>query len=337
MDTRKIGTFEGRDVHEVTLKSDTGMRIDLMNWGGVIRDWQVMAPEGPRGIVLGFDSFEPYPDNSPYFGALVGRVANRIRGASFKMGDELIQLDANENGNMLHGGSKGFGNVVWQMEPDSTANSVKLSLVSPDGDMGFPGRVEVEAIYTLKGNRLRLDFHARPDRVTPISLVQHIYFNLGLTDTVLDHSVQLPFAVARTEADAQLLMTGAIFPTAGSKYDFRQSRTLRDEKGDPIDYDLNFALDQMRDLKDPIAIATGEDGALTLKLWSDQPGLQFYDGVWTKVGVPGHGGRAYGKHSGLCFEDQMYPDAVNQRHFPSILCSPDRPYRHWCEFEIASA
>ncbi len=337
MNTRKIGTFEGRDVNEVTLESETGMEIALMNWGGVIRDWQVMAPEGPRGIVLGFDDFAPYPQHSPYFGALVGRVANRIRGGEFTLGDQRYALDINEESYTLHGGSKGFGRILWDMEPDSAANAVRLSLVSPDGDMGFPGRVEVEATYTLKGNRLRLDFFARPDRVTPISLVQHVYFNLGLTDTVLDHSVQMPFSLARTESDAQLLMTGAIFPTKGSKYDFRDARTLRDEGGDPIDYDLNYALDQTRDPKDPIAIATGEDGAVTLKLWSDRPGLQFYDGVWTKVEVPGHGGRRYGKHSGLCFEDQAYPDAVNQKHFPSILCSPEKPYRHWCEFEITSA
>ncbi|MBU1176229.1 MAG: galactose mutarotase, partial [Alphaproteobacteria bacterium] len=191
------------------------------------------------------------------------------------------------------------------------------------------------ARYVLAGNRLRLELSAMPDRPTPISMVQHQYFNLGETATVLDHTVHLPEAVAQTLSGPDLVPTGAIVPVARTISDFLTPRSMRFGGGRGIDYDMNFVLATGRDLAGPIAIATGEDAALTLRLWSDRPGLQFYNGVWTDIAVPGHGGRRYGKNSGLCFEDQMFPDAVNNRHFPSVICTPDSPHSHWCEFEIA--
>ncbi len=330
----RVGEFRGKPVEEAVLASDTGVSVALINWGVVVRDWQVPAAGKPRQVVLGFDDFAPYPEHSPYFGALVGRVANRIADARFTLNGKTYALPANEGPNQLHGGPEGLGRKVWEMEADSAGNRVKFVYSSPDGEMGFPGNVRFEAVYTLSGNRLRLEMSAMPDEPTPISLVQHQYFNLGMTDSVLDHVVHLPDAVARTVSRPDLIQTGAIIPVANTIDDFLTPRSMRFGAGRSIDYDLNFVLRDGRDTAKPIATVAGEDGALTLRLYSDRPALQFYNGVMTDVQVPGLGGRRYGKHSGLCLEDQMYPGAVSNPHFPSIICTPDAPYSHWNEFEI---
>lgn len=330
----KAGEFEGRRVDEAVLVSDEGVQVNLMAWGVVVRDWQVPVAGGMRSVVLGFDDFAPYPEHSPYFGAIAGRVANRISGAAFELEGKVYKLVPNEGEGQLHGGPNGIGRQLWDMEVDNERNGVRFTLDSPGGEMGFPGNVHFEALYTLNGKKLRLELSATTDAPTPISLVQHQYFNLGTSDTVLDHKVHMPHCVARTMANDKRVMNGIISPIHGTEYDFLSPRTLRDASGNPIDYDLNLVLATGRDLADPIAIATGEDGAVTLKLWSDQPGLQFYNSMWSDVGVPGHGGKSYKKHSGLCFEDQMFPDAVNQPHFPNVIHTPDRPYHHWCEIEI---
>jgi aldose 1-epimerase len=200
--------------------------------------------------------------------------------------------------------------------------------------MGYPGNVAFTAVYTLTGNRLRLDLSATTDRKTPISLVQHQYFNLGLTDTVLDHTYEIESG-AFTETDEDLIPNGAILPAARTQYDLRKPRTLRDSGGKPVRYDVNLVLDQGRDLAQPVATVVGPDKALTLKLWTDRPGLQFYNGVYTDIPVPGLGGTHYGNYSGFCLEDQMFPDAVHHPHFPSVWYGPAKPYSHWCEIEIA--
>lgn len=331
---RTIGTFDGKPVEEAVLQSDTGVEVALINWGVVVRDWQVPVDGMPRHVVQGFDTFEPYPDHSPYFGALVGRVANRIKDSRFVLDGKTYQLPASEGPNHLHGGPEGIGRQVWDMDVDSAANSVRFVHTSPDGAMGYPGAVQFEALYTLSGNKLRLEMSGMPDRPTPISLVQHQYFNLSDADTVLDHVMHLPSAVARTVAGADLIQTGAIVPVANTIDDFLSPRAMRFSAGRGIDYDLNFVLDTNRRIEDPIAIVTGEDEALTFRLYSDRPAVQFYNGIGTDVAVPGLGGKRYGKNSGFCLEDQMYPGALHNAHFPSIIATPDKPYRHWCEIEI---
>jgi len=194
--------------------------------------------------------------------------------------------------------------------------------------------VNFSATYTLKGNRLRLELAATTDQATPISLVQHQYFNLGTTADVLDHTIQVNSS-AYTELGADLAPTGAILPSRGTPYDLRRPRTMRDSAGHPVDYDIGMVLDAGRSHADPIASVVAPGGELTLKLWSDRPGVQVYNGVWTDVPAPGLGGKRYGKHSGLCLEDQSYVDAVHNPHFPNVIHSPDRPYSHWCEIEIA--
>ena len=328
-----FGEHDGQRVDQFTLTSETGAAVDILSYGVVVRDWRVPLATGPRSVVLGFEHFAAYPAHSPYFGALVGRVANRIGGGVFEMDGHRYQLATNEGAHTLHGGPQGLGRLVWAAEIDSRHNAVVFTLRSPDGAMGFPGVVDFTAIYSLAGNRLRLELAARPDRKTPISMVQHQYFNLGTGPDILDHSFQM-LAGAYTEVDAELIPTGAILPVAGTQYDFRVPRTLRDKAGRVLDYDTNLVLDRDRDRGLPVATVTAPGDGPRLRLWTDRPGLQFYNGIYTDVPVPGLGGHRYGRYSGFCLEDQMFPDAVHHRHFPPIWHNPDHPYTHWCEIEI---
>ena len=332
---KNFGTFKGKSVDQYTLTSSTGVEVDIINWGGVVRDWRVPTKSGLRSVVLGFDTFDDYPKHSPHLGALAGRVANRIAGASFTLDGKTYALPANEAGSTLHGGPEGIGNLAWDARADDATNSVVLTLLSPDGAMGFPGTLNITATYRLDGNRLRLELGATTDKATPVSLVQHQYFNLGTTDDVLDHRYWFA-AGAYTEVDDKLIPTGNILEVKpGSERDFRAPKTLRDASGKGIGYDGNFVLDAGRNLKDPVAIVTAPGGDLTLKLWTDRPGLQFYNALTTNVPVPGLGGRHYGQFSGFCLEDQAFPDALHHAHFPNIIVTPDKPYSHWCDIEIA--
>ena len=329
-----FGNFDGKRVDQFTLTSASGVEVDLISWGVVVRDWRVPVKAGKRSVVLGFDNFDDYPKHSPHLGALAGRIANRVRGASFDLGGKTYNLPANNGKQSLHGGPNGIGRLVWDAAPDDATNAVVFSLNSPDGASGYPGNVSFKATYRLDGNKLRLELGATTDRPTPISLVQHQYFNLGTTENVLDHSYWMR-ASAFTESDADLVPTGNILEIKpGSDRDFRVPRKMRDATGTPIGYDGNYVLDSGRDYADPIAVVVSPDSDLTLKLWSDRPGLQFYNALTTDVPVPGLGGRHYGQYSGFCLEDQMFPDELHHPHFPDIIITPDKPYAHWCEFEI---
>lgn len=330
----QFGEIGGQRVDQFRLTSDTGVSVDIIGYGVSVRDWRVPVQGGERSVVLGFDNLEAYLDHGAHFGAIAGRVANRIKDASFELDGTTYQLAANVGKLQLHGGTDGLGHQVWQGQVDSANNSVRFSHFSPDGAMGYPGNVNFYATYTLTGNRLRLELRATTDRNTPISLVQHQYFNLGTTDTVLDHTVQINSS-AYTSLGDDLAPTGAILPSRGTIYDLRKPRTMRDENGAPVDYDIGLVLDSGRRFSEPLATVVSPEKDLTLKLWSDRPGVQFYNAVWTDMKMPGLGGKIYGKHSGFCLEDQCPADALHNPHFPNIICGPEKPYSHWCEIEIA--
>lgn len=330
----RFGEFNGKRVDQFHLQSTTGAAVDIIGYGVAVRDWRVPVGDNLRSVVLGFDAMEAYAEHSPHFGSLAGRVANRVKGARFELDGHIHHLPANAGDLQLHGGTEGLGRQVWDGQVDEANNAVRFTHHSPDGAMGYPGNVNFSATYTLKGNRLRLELSATTDRATPISLVQHQYFNLGTGNDVLDHTVQIN-ASAYTELGEDLAPTGAILPSRGTIYDLRQPRTMRDENGAPIDYDMGLVLDTGRNLADPIATVVSPGRELTLKLWSDRPGVQIYNGVQTDVDVPGLNGKSYRKHSGFCLEDQYLSDALHNPHFPNIIYSPERPYSHWCEFEIA--
>ncbi len=334
IDVSTFGEHQGQRVDQFKLVSDTGVTVEIIGYGVAVRDWRVPVAGGERGVVLGFETLEHYVEHSPHFGALAGRVANRIKGASFEIDGVTYKLPANAGELQLHGGAEGLGRQVWTGQVDNANNAVRFTHFSPDGAMGYPGNVNFSATYSLRGNKLHLELTATTDRATPISLVQHQYFNLGTADTVLDHTIQINSS-AYTELGEDLAPTGAILPSKGTIYDLRQPRTMRDANGAPVDYDMGLVLDTGRKHADPIATVVSPDKDLTLKIWSDRPGVQVYNGVWTGIPVPGLGGKTYQKHAGFCLEDQCFADAVHNPHFPNVIHSPERPYSHWCDIEIA--
>ena len=331
-----FGTHKGKRVDQFHLVSDTGMSVDIISYGVVVRDWRVPVNGGERSVVLGYETFDDYPAYSPHFGSLAGRVANRVKGAQFELDGKTYKLEANSGDLQLHGGTEGLGYQVWDGQLDEANNAVRFTHFSPDGVMGYPGNVNFTATYTLRGNKLRLELEATTDRATPISLVQHQYFNLGTSELVIDHIYQVNSS-AYTELGPDLAPTGAILPSAGTQYDLRTPRIMRDAAGEPLEYDIGMVLDTGRNHADPVAIVQSPERDLLLKLWTDRPGLQVYNGVLTNSPVPGLYGRRYPKFSGFCLEDQAFPDALHNPHFPNIIYSPERPYYHWSEFEITAA
>ena len=330
----EFGKVGDRSVHQIELTNSSGVSVKFISFGAVIRDWIVPVGQELRSVVLGFDRIENYVQHSPFFGAIVGRVANRIKNAEFDLEGRTFQLDANETKHQLHGGTGGLSNQVWDFDIEENKDRVCFSLRSEDGAMGFPGQIDFNVSYTLRGNILRLDLSGLPDRPTPISLAQHNYFNLGTYADILGHSLFID-ADRYSVLDLELIPTGEILPVLGSKFDFQTSKTFQSVGEGAMDFDINLLLQQNRDLQKPVAIVCSPAGDLTLKLSTDRPGLQLFNSATINLSMPGNGGKFYGPYSGFCLEDQMVPGALHIPEFPSIICTPDAPYRHWCEIEIS--
>lgn len=309
------------------------MVAQVLTWGGVLRDLRVpVAGEAPLCVVLGFDTFDPYPAHSPYFGAIIGRFANRIGGGVFTLNGTTHQLDRNEGGQgTLHGGGAGFSQRIWRVL-DVQADAVTLGIVSEDGDQGFPGRLEATCRYSLDtDNRLTIDLVATTDQPTPVSLTQHSYFNLNGAGDICDHQLQIA-ADGYTPVGDRKIPTGQIVAVAGSPFDFRTLRPIGAEGA----FDHNFVLhgaDAASGLH-PVAELVSYKSGLRLRMQSNQPGVQFYDGHMIKVPVIGLGGRHYGPRAGLCLEPQAFPDAPNQPAFPSAILHPGAVYHHRCQIDF---
>jgi len=322
----------GQAVQEVTLKKGP-LEASILTLGAIIRDLKVNG----RSVVLGFEDLQNYVDHSPYFGAVVGRCANRIAGARMTIDGQRYHLDVNEKGrNHLHGGASGFSRRVWQLEQSDKA-SVLLKLVSEDGDMGYPGRVEVLLRYTLTGaGALRLKITATTDKTTPVNLTQHSYFNLDGSPTILDHTLEIA-AETYLPVDEDLIPAGATRRVEWTPYDFRDGRKLRRKTGEEnVVFDHNFCLAGAARTDVQFAAAL-EDvaGDRRMEVWTTEPGLQLFDAGAITVPVPGLEAKHYGPHAGLCLEAQRWPDSVNQDGFTGVLLRPSETYSHVTEFRFS--
>lgn len=329
-----FGSYKGTDVHEVTLRTKAGAEASVLTWGAVVRDLKVPARGGPQRVVLGFEEFDAYPAHSPYFGATVGRFANRIAGGRFELDGKTYQLDCNEGANALHGGSEGYGQRVWSLA-ELTDNSVTLVLISGDGDMGYPGRVVATCTYTLQEpGTLRVELSATTDAPTPLSLAHHSYFNLDGSPNILDHEL----AVASdfyTPVDAELIPTGEILAVAGTPFDFRKPRPIRFDTGKGhANYDHNFVL-RHKSLFGHAATMYSPKSGVVLNVYTSEPGLQVYDSGMLDVPVPGLGGAHYGRYGGLCMEAQRFPDAPNRSHFLSSILRPGEVYTQLTDYAFS--
>jgi aldose 1-epimerase len=327
-------TPEGGDVSEVVI-ADGGFSVAVLTYGAVIRD--VRLPGVPHPLVLGFETLEPYVSHSPYFGAVVGRYANRIAHGRFSLDGRDVQLSLNERERThLHGGFKGFGKRNWRLV-SGDAKSVVLALSSADGEEGYPGAVDVTLKYTIDAPAtLRMDALAVTNTATIVNLAQHSYFNLDDSSDILDHQVQI-LAEAYTPTDADLIPTGEIVTVAGSDFDFRTPRPIRKMRGDlRVAYDKNFVVERQKSgmLRTHARLSSATSG-VSLTVSSTEPGVQFYDGSWVNVAVPGIGGRSYGANAGCCFEPQYFPDSPNHPNFPSAILRPGETYRQTTTFSFA--
>lgn len=332
-------TPEGAPVTLYTLRNANGLEARVMDFGGVLVSLKAPDRHGEfADIVLGHDTLEPYTshDTSPYFGALIGRCANRIANGRFRLDGTMYQLALNNGPNALHGGLRGFDQVLWQSEPYGAADGagVRLSYRSADGEEGYPGDLTVQVTYVLThADELRVDYHATTDRPTLVNLTNHTYWNLSgnARDDILGHELRLE-ADFITPIDATLIPTGALLSVAGTPFDFREAHPvgarLNEDDGQLLyagGYDHNFVLRGGADLKLAARLHDPTSGR-ALEVRTTQPGLQFYSGNFLDGSIVGKGGRPYGQRWGLCLETQHFPDAPNHPDFPSVVLRPGEAF-----------
>lgn len=339
---------DGTVVDAYAIRNRRGTSMVAITYGGIITTLRTADRSGQMAdIVLGFSDLAGYLNDPPYFGAIVGRYANRIAKGRFTLDGHTYQVPTNNGENTLHGGTRGFDKVVWKatsFENDTSAGVI-LTYVSPDGDMGYPGRVEVRVTYTLTdSDELAVDYSATTSKATPINLSQHTYFNLagdGKRD-ILAHVLQLN-ASRYTPIDSALIPTGELAPVAGTPFDFRTptpigarigltNEQLRFGRG----YDHNFVLDR-NSAAGPrhAARVTEPTTGRTLDIYTDQPGLQFYSGNFLDGSIRGKGG-VYAYRFGFCLETQHFPDSPNKPGFPSTILRPGERFRSRTVFRFGT-
>ncbi|MEJ6782442.1 aldose epimerase family protein [Aminobacter sp. Piv2-1] len=326
---------DGSVVEAISIAAD-GIAANILTFGATLADLVVATPDGPRSVVLGFDSLDGYLAHGAFFGAIAGRCANRIAGGRFTLDGVEHQLDLNEAGRShLHGGADGFFRRNWTVV-DASDNSVLLGLASPDGDQGYPGKVIATCRYSVDESRLRIALGARSDAPTLVNLATHAYFNLDGGGAILDHRLKIA-AEAYTPVDSQNTPTGDVLAVDETPFDFRELRPVRNgPDGAHAAYDHNFVL-AMQPAPEPwhAARLEGQRSGIRLDLWTTEPGLQFYDGGFLPVAPPLRGGIEGVRHGGLCLEPQRFPDAANHPHFPSAVLRPGEIYSQVTEYRFS--
>ena len=341
---------DGRPVERVSLRAASGFEAHIMTYGAALQSLIVPDAEGRcDDVVLGHDGLEGYLGKRDFFGATVGRYANRIADARFVLDGEAVRLAANDGPHALHGGLDGFDRQLWQIaEIEGGAEpSVTFAYVSADGEEGYPARLDVRVTYRLSGPaELSLGFAARADRPTIVNLTNHSFFNLegAASDAdILDHRLTVA-------ADCFLAIDPGAIPlpeppraVAGTPFDFRTASTvgarirhddaqLRHGRG----YDHNFCLGAVRELRFAARLEAPRSGRV-LELSTDQPGLQVYSGNYLDGSIRGKRGRLYRQSDGICLEPQIWPDAPNRPDFPTARLAPDNVYRHNTVYRFAPA
>jgi len=315
------GEVGGRPVTLFTLTNDKGLVLKVTTYGGIITELHVPDRSGKLDdIVLGFDDVTSYVKGSPYFGAIIGRIANRISGARFELDGVSYQLAANNGTNSLHGGVKGWDKVVWDAVALDTPEgpSLQLSYTSKDGEEGFPGTVQAKNTYTLtNANELKIEMQAEADRLTVINMAHHSYFNLAghASGTVLEHVLKLDGSQYTPNDPALHTVGGVVAPVAGTPFDFTKAKPigqdLRAAGGDPIGYDSNWIVDGPPHALRAVAQVKEPHSGRVLTLQGDQPGVQFYSGNYLDGTLSGKGGAKYPQYAGFCLETQRFPNAIN--------------------------
>jgi aldose 1-epimerase len=329
-------TPDGRSIQRYTLANQSGMQVRIATWGGTVTNILVPDRTGKLGdVALGFSTIDPYFTKSPYFGAIVGRYANRIAKGRFTLEGKTYQLAKNNGPNALHGGKKGFDKQIWTAEVLSqNPPAVRFSRLSPDGEENYPGNLKVAVTYTLTDrDELRIQYAAQTDKTTVLNLTNHTYFNLAGAGNgnILGHQIKI-HAGKYTPVDATLIPTGEIKAVAGTPMDLRKwtviGAKIQAVGGVPVGYDHNYVLDRCPVVRPCLAAEVWEPkSGRMLKVYTDQPGIQFYTGNFLDGAITGKGGKVYHQHDAFCLETQHFPDSPNHPGFPSTVLRPGELFK----------
>ena len=336
IDKEYFGKIAGTEIYRYSLYSERGCHVaDIITYGGAITSLSAPDRNGHYGdIVLGFGSLEDYTSNPRYFGALIGRHANRIAGGRFALNGVEYQLPQNNGANHLHGGFRGFDKRIWTAKEGDDV--LHLSYFSKDGEEGYPGNVEAFVDYRCLDNELRIEYRAITDRDTIVNLTNHSYFNLRGEGTILKHELTLR-ADHFTPVSDDLIPTGEIQPVAGTPMDFRNGKAIGSEiRSTAAGYDHNFVLnDWDGSLRSAARLYEPVSGRV-LEILTTEPGIQFYSGNFLDGSFLGKNGAPYVKYAGLCLEPQHFPDAPNHPHFPPTILRAGEEYRHTTVFRFTA-
>jgi aldose 1-epimerase len=321
-------TADGEAVERVTIRGG-GLTARLLSYGATLQDLRLEGHDAP--LVLGFETLGDYEAHNQFFGAVVGRYANRIGNGRFRLDGELFELDRNDGDNILHGGTNGFHRRVWTVR-DAGPDFVSLGMVDPSGTMGFPGTVDISATFRLlPQGRLVIEMIASCDQPTLVNLAHHSYFNLddgGVSD-VLEHRLSIE-AQAYLPVDAFGIPTGEVLPVKRTEFDFLMPRQI----GESVNFDHNYCIAAARGPLKRVAWAQGASSGVEMDVWSTEPGLQFYAGQHIDAAMLGLEGRRYRPQSGFCLEPQLWPDSPNRPYFPQAVLRPGETYRQVSEYRF---
>jgi len=338
-------TPDGTEVDIYTLKS-AAIEVRVITYGGIVQSIKVPDKNGKSAdVVLGFDSLDGYTGgpkpNPAFFGAIIGRYANRIGGGQFTLDGKTYHTPLNDGANTLHGGPKGFDKAVWKAK--EIPHGVELTHVSPDGDSGFPGTLTAVVRYTLVGKDLKIEYSATTDKDTVLNLTNHSYFNLagqGKGD-ILQNQVKIN-ASRYTPVNDNLIPTGELAPIEGTPFDFRKPGVVGARINDDNDqlkkghgYDHNWVLDSGGKFSEAAEVYEPSSGRV-LQVLTDQPGVQFYTGNFLDGTIAGKGGKAYQRREALCLETQHFPDSPNHPKFPTTELKPGQKYHTVTVFRFSA-
>lgn len=325
-----FGTFDGEPVERIRLNGG-GLTANILTWGATIQDLRLEGHDLP--LVLGFAKFEDYLSYSPYFGATVGRFANRISQGRFSIDGREFQLDQNEtSGNHLHGGTKGISHRNWKVD-DLGDEFVQLSILDKDGQSGYPGNCQITCRYLLRDDGiLDIIYSCQTDTPTLANIAHHSYFNLDGSSDIFDHEIMIKADHYLPVSDT-LIPSGAIEPVDGSDFDLRNMRSIRSKNG-YSGYDHNFCLSRERRDKTHAVCVRSPKSGVQLDIYTTEPGVQFYTGIGIRPSVEGISGRKYELGAGFCLETQIWPDAPNHPAFPNAILEPASELQQQSEYKF---
>ncbi|WP_347158831.1 aldose epimerase family protein [Pontibacter chitinilyticus] len=338
-------TKDGQEVSLYTLTNKNGVQVKISDFGGIITSLMVPDKSGNMGdVVLGFDSIsgyqsDAYAKSGPYFGALIGRYGNRIANGKFTLDGQEYTLAKNNGPNSLHGGTKGFDKVIWNVEPMEDQNALKLTYTSKDMEEGYPGNLQTTVVYTLTDdNELKIDYNATTDKATPLNLTNHSYFNLsaGKDNSILDDVLQIN-ADKYTEVNETLIPTGKSPDVKGTPMDFTTPQTIGSRIGQvPGGYDHNYVLNGADGTMKLAATLYDPTSGRYMEVSTTQPGIQVYTGNFLDGTLTGKGDQKYTKNYAIALETQHFPDSPNQSSFPSTILKPGEQYKESTVYKFST-